>query len=90
MATEMTFEELVLEGSPTRLRVRVSALLGEVDMSLGTDYRIRFLTDAKDAESWMDLVRIAHDHASRTLAADLAIDHSADYYLGLHRDFRFA
>lgn len=90
MATETTFEDLVREGSPTRLRVRIAALLGEIDMGLGTDYRLRFLTEAKDAESWMDLVRIAHAHASKTLAADLAIHHSADYYLGLHRDFPFA
>lgn len=86
----MTFEELVREGSPTRLRARVGALLGEVDLTLGTDYRMRFLTEAKDAESWMDLVRVAHDHASRVLAADLSIAHSADYYLRLHRDFPFS
>lgn len=83
MATEMTFEELVRGGSPTRLRVRVAGLLGEVDIGMGTDYRARFINDAKDVESWMDLVRVAHDHASRILAADLEIDHDIDYYLSL-------
>lgn len=90
MATETTFEELVRGGSPTRLRVRVAALLGEIDAGLGTDYRVQYLTEANGAQSWMELVQIAHAHASRLLAADLEVHHSANYYLNLHRDFPFS
>ena len=83
MATEMTFEELVRNGSPMRLRVRVAALLGQVDSGLGTEYRARFIEDAKGVESWAELVKIAHRHAIQVLAADLNITQDADFYLAI-------